>query len=417
LELKDRGYVYIDLSEDVTRYMLYGSKSIEFKSPSEYFKRLMHDLQSLDTDSFRKFVGENSKKLQEVFKISEDEVAATLVGQLQEELQRGAEASPELSEECKVLQNKVHDLAGKAFRQEMAHDFSQIVKKNGWRDGVVIAALRRGDSIIFDEFNKCQNWSLIYGLTTAKPGEKWYFADNDEYITIPDNWRMYFTANIGRKHGVFEMPEALASRAQGRIMEVGYPPPQEEMQVALAALANAEGDFLRLKEDLAKLYILVFELFPKIRDYIQDKSQIVPISYRTIRDLGEKLILYRDPETKKLVYSPTDKTFDEALYEVLVGSYSVYEDKTVPKEIIELATSIGLLLDDKVKDKVVGWIDKQTFEERQKTFQEHKEDFEEIVKKIRGMSDALADMFSRGILGMANDTSEMPLPKKKSFRK
>jgi hypothetical protein len=39
----------------------------------------------------------------------------------------------------------------------------------------------------------------------------WHFADNDEDIKIPENWKMYFTANIGAKHGVFPTPEAFAS--------------------------------------------------------------------------------------------------------------------------------------------------------------------------------------------------------------
>ena len=43
---------------------------------------------------------------------------------------------------------------------------------------------------------------------TQKEGDN--FGDNDEPIRIPEDWRMYFTANIGKKHGGFAVAEALA---------------------------------------------------------------------------------------------------------------------------------------------------------------------------------------------------------------
>jgi len=389
---KDRNFVYIDLSEDVTRYLLYGSKSIEFKSPSEYYRTLVKDLEGMDDDEFKKFVGQNSHRLEEMFGLDKDEALVAAVEMIRSSIEE-VSRSEEVSEETVgQLRGKVVDLAQKAFHEELGHEFAQLVKKNGWRDGVVIAALRRGDSVIMDEFNKNKNWSLIYGLMTAKPGESWYFADNDEHIPIPANWRMYFTANIGRKHGGFEVAEALASRAGGKVMEVEYPPSREEMYIALCALSNPEGDFLRSKDDLAKLFVTVHELFPKIRTFVEDKRQSIPVSYRTIRDIAEKLVLSHDPRTRKAIFAPTNKTFDEALYEVLVESYAVYEDKTVPKEIVNLATSVGLMLDDSVAERVIKSIGEDEFKKRKDTFEEHKEDFDEIIKKIRGLSKETSDM-------------------------
>lgn len=385
LEAKGRNYIYIDLSEDVTRYLLYGSKSLEFKSPAEYHKNLMERLHTLEGAAFKNLVIENSTVMKSVFGAREDEAVVAAIDQLQEDLAAGKGVSPEIDKEIAEMQAKVNTLAQQAFRAELAQEFAHLVKRNGWRDGAVIAALRRGDSIIFDEFNKNKNWSLLFGLMTAKPGEDWYFADNDEHIKIPDDWRMYFTANIGRKHGGFEVAEALASRAGGKVMEINYPSPKPEMQVALVALSDAEGDLLRSKDDLARLYVLIYEAFPKIRSFIEDQRQVIPISFRTIRDLAEKLVLQRDPKTGIPVYQATAKSFDEAVYEMLVGSYALYEDKTAPKEIVNLLTSVGILLDDRVKDKVVpAWMDNDTYEERQRAFAEHKEDFTDIVKKIKG---------------------------------
>lgn len=391
LEAKGRNYVYIDLSEDVTRYLLYGSKSIEFKSPSEYYKALLEDLSSLEGDDFAAFVRQNAHVLQNAFGMREDEAVATEVDLIESTLS-SAERESEDPSQISQLKEKIVGMAKGAFYNELGTEFAHIVKKNGWRDGVVISALRRGDSIIFDEFNKNKNWSLIYGLLTAKPGEDWYFADNDEHIQIPPKWRMYFTANIGRKHGGFEVAEALASRAAGKVMEVDYPASREEMYIALCALSNPEGDFLRGKEDLAKLFVTVHELFPKVRTFLEGKRQTIPISYRTIRDLGEKMVLYQDPKTKKPVYQPTTKTFDESLYEVLVESYGLYEDKTIPQEIVNLATSVGLMLDDSVQARVETIISEDEFKKRKETFEAHKEDFAEIVKKIRGLTTETSDL-------------------------
>jgi hypothetical protein len=45
-----------------------------------------------------------------------------------------------------------------------------------------------------------------------------------------------------------------------------------------------------------------------------------------------------------------------------------------------------LLLDDSVKEDVLKWVDKDKYEENRKRFEAKKEEFEEIVKKIRGLS-------------------------------
>jgi DNA polymerase III delta prime subunit len=409
LEAKGRNYVYIDLSEDVTRYLLYGSKSIEFKSPIDYLKRLTEDLSDLDEETFQKFISENSGSIKNTLGATDDETAVVLIEQLQESLNQGAaalegmgdKASRELLDRTKKAQAQIVGLAEKSYRKQLSTEFAHLVKRNGWRDGVVIAALRRGDSVLLDEFNKNKNWSSLYSLMTAKPGEKWYFADNDEYIQIPNDWRMYFTANIGKKHGVAVVGEALASRAGGKVMDVQYPGMQEEMQVALTALANIQGIFLRSAEDLSKLFYLVHDLFPKIRKYIADKPQSIPLSFRTIRDLGEKLVLYRDPKTQKHIYSRTKKSFDAAAFEILVGSYALYEDKNIPTEITKLAADMGFFLfDESIKDQVIELIGQDQYDKNVEVYSDPKtkKSFYEIAQKIRGLAketlmsgDAMAD--------------------------
>lgn len=397
LEAKERGFTYIDLSEDVTRYLLYGSKSIEFKNPTEFYTTLSSNLERLKSEEdIKRFVAENAKTLESVFGTKGDETTVVFLEQLQESLSKGTtiEGLPkDVSEKIQTTLVKVKSMVEQTFRKELASEFAHVVKRNGWRDGMVIASLRRGESIIFDEFNKNKNWSLIYDLMTAEPGKEWYFADNDEHIKIPEDWRMYFTANIGRRHGGFAVAEALASRAGGKVIETAYPTPREELLVALTAMSNPEGDFMRSNEDLAKLFVLIHDVFPGMRKYLADKPQSIPISFRTIRDIAEKLVLDRDPKSKKPVYQPTNKSFDEALYEIFIDSYALYEDKEPPKEWVSTLTSLGMLLDDKVKEKVLTHIGEAEYAERRKKFEGMKEDFQQVVSKIKGMTRGMgADM-------------------------
>ena len=94
LEAKGRKSVYIDLSEDVTRYLLYGSKSLEFKDPAQRYEQLVSQLQKLDPKSFRAFVAENSKGLKEVFATQDGEAAILYISQLEEALAGLAKTSP-----------------------------------------------------------------------------------------------------------------------------------------------------------------------------------------------------------------------------------------------------------------------------------------------------------------------------------
>ena len=112
--------------------------------------------------------------------------------------------------------------------------------------------------------------------------------------------------------------------------------------------------------------------------------------------------MYTDKKTGRPVYEATSKSFDQALYEVMVESYSVYEDKTSPKTIAGMAISVGLMLDDSVREKMEALVGKETFDEQKKIFDDpnNKKDFAEIIKKIQGIT---------------RDVSELPMPEKRDF--
>lgn len=408
LEMKKRNYVYIDLSEDVTRYLLYGSKDIQFNRQSDYYKQLRQDLEKLGEGDFKGFVQENSRALSDAYHLKGDEAVALMINQLREDLDQGGQSGEGTEKEWKDLQERFTNFAGKVFRKELASEFSHLVKKNGWRDGVLIAALRRGDSIILDEFVHFKDWSLLSSLMEATPGGEWYFADNDERIKVPPEWRMYFTANIGKKHGGFEVAQKFASRIAGEVLEVGHPDTREELEVAMAAMSDANGYFLRSDEDLMKLSVLIDQVFPKARLRGEKERTAIPVSYRTIRHLAEKLVIQRDPETKKPIYrSNKGKTFDQALCEVMIGSYAVYESyaskgvkenisDNVPREIVRMCVETGLLLGDDVKPEVIQWIGEETYNEQRAAHE--------------GIGAETRQKIIRQIRGMASDVEALPIP-------
>lgn len=385
LEKTGRNHVYIDLSEDVTRYLLFGSKSIEFKDPTEVYKNLIENLEKMDDQAIVEFIKQNSQRLDDVFSVGEDEAVGLCI-----EMISGLTSTDDLSGDKKQklaeVKRKILAVAKTAFIKELGNSFYQTVHQNGWRYGVAVHALRNNQCVIFDEFNKFKDWSLLHGLMTAEPRKPWYFADNNEWINVPENWRMYFTANVGRRYGGFKVSEAVSSRAEGKIMEIGYPSMSEELQMAFIFFDDQEGYFLRPEQDLLKLCILIRDVFPKIRTVVEEKPGTIPISYRTLRNLAEKLILTRDPKTKEPVYRPTETSFDKALYDILIESYALYEDKTIPKTIVEYCTAAGLFLTNDLKDKVVGIVGETKWDELKKAQSDQEKDYKKMIEAMLGIN-------------------------------
>ncbi len=351
LEKKGRKAVYIDMSEEVTRYQLLGSPSLQTESTLEQFNRLADTVGSMADADIIKLVREHAKKLaQSFYALSDDERMVLAFQQLQEQLKPGGieKMSEEMATQVKDVRERLEEIVRKQFRSEVAKKFVDLTKKNGWRDGVVIHALRNGYPVIVDEFNKAKSWTLLHKLTETPPGMMFYFADNNENIEVPPDWRMYFTANIGKKHGTFSVREAFASRIGGKVLEIKEPPSEEEREAMLAMLCDSDDRFLRSTEDVVRLMYFVRDIVPKIRQATRDQQNIIPISYRLFRDLAEQLV-----DSEKM--APRETTLDQALLKVLLRPYVVFETREIPREIVKLCFVAGLLLGKEVEKEVMEW--------------------------------------------------------------
>lgn len=393
----------IDMSEEVTRYMLFGSKSLEFESPVERMEALVERMGKLSDAEFLSMIKKNGTKFKETFKLSgegsEEVLAIQMIEDvLDEDLGSGA-LTPELATKVKSLKERVVQLSEEGYQKELSSDFATTMKKNGWRDGILIHCAREGIPVIINEYNRARNLSFIYGLMTAIPGEKWHFGDNDETITIHPNFRMYMTANIGGQHGVFETPPAFKSRNDYRVVELDTPPTREELQVGLASCAAPDGKWLRSEDDLRKMFILIGEVFKQIRNVTANEPGTVPISYRTIRGLGEELIKYRSRTSKRPIYNPTNESelsFDEALFRGLIETNFQDANPKVQKAVAEICVNAGLLHDPKIREQVEALVGKETYETAIKA---HADAAPDYMNKIR-------ETFRQATVGT---TAELPV--------
>jgi MoxR-like ATPase len=345
---KGRKPVCIDMSEEVSRYQLYGSPSIQTESSMDQHRKFADAIAGMNDNEIKKLVKEHAEKLggaMSAFSQEEKEVVASaqLVEQVSEE---GSGADIKAS--AALVRERLHEIVSKAYRSDVAKKLEDVTKKNGWRDGIVIHALRNNYPLIIDEFNKAKSWTLLHRLSETEPGTKFYFADNNEWIDVPEDWRMYFTGNIGQRHGTFGVREAFASRIGGKVIKVETPPPEEERTAMLTMICDSDARLMRPPSDVVNLLFFIKDVVPKVRNAIQDQSNVIPISYRLERDLAEQLVDY-----EKMM--PRRATLDEALLRVLLRPYVVFEAGEIPKNIARLCVAAGLLLGKEVEKEVIKW--------------------------------------------------------------
>ena len=396
LEQTGREAGYIDLSQDVTRYVLYGSKSIEFKSPTDRFKELATLVEGLDEKTFIEFIRSNAGRLTELEALKQkkggkgDFEVASFVAILGMELEEAVDADG-LSEEVRALlqgaKEKLVGLANNAFADELGAELAHIIKKNGWRDGFVINCLREGICPLFDEFPQFKGWEALHSLMTAKPGEMWQFGDNNEKIHIPDHWRMYFTGNIGPRYNSPVIPDNLSQRVQHAVINVGYPPTKEEMRVMWAMMSNPNGEFLRSRNDFAKLAIFISTCLPNLRPIVEKDRQSIPISYRTLRYMAEKLVATIDRKSRKPIYAARPASFDSVLWQVLIESQGLYESKEASRLFATELVTAGLLLEPEMRENVVELVGESFYEDALKAHPPGKlrDDLDTILQKQFGI--------------------------------
>lgn len=377
LEKKGRGYVYIDMSEEVTRYQLFGSPSLKQDSSMDQYQHFAERIAAMSEDDIAKLIREHAEKLEQSMQgMTPEEREVIALSQIREELDKAdGHVEDAMKLRLQGVRAALEEVVNKHYRSETAIKLMDVTKKNGWRDGVVIHALRNGHSLIIDEFNKAKSWTLIHRLATSRPGEDFFFADNNENIPIPKDWRMYFTGNIGKQHGTFGVRQAFASRIGGKVLEVDVPPSEEERTAMFTFLSDSDHRLMRPDADIVRLMYFVKDTVPSLRGAIKDQRNTIPISYRLFRDLAEQLVDYQHEQ-------PRPTSVDRAVFNVLIRPYAVFETRDIPEQLIKLCHAAGLLISEEVQDEVIKWAH-MTKEDLETLRGERKEvDLEQVVREF-----------------------------------
>ena len=198
---------------------------------------------------------------------------------------------------------------------------------------------------------------------------------------------MYFTGNIGPRYNSPVIPDNLSQRVQHAVINVGYPPTKEEMRVMWAMMSNPNGEFLRSRNDFAKLAIFISTCLPNLRPIVEKDRQSIPISYRTLRYMAEKLVATIDRKSRKPIYAARPASFDSVLWQVLIESQGLYESKEASRLFATELVTAGLLLEPEMRENVVELVGESFYEDALKAHPPGKlrDDLDTILQKQFGI--------------------------------
>ncbi len=217
---------------------------------------------------------------------------------------------------------------------------------------------------LFDQMNGLQE-------EVARSFKGWYyFADNNEWIPVPEGWGMDFTANIGGKHAVSGVLPALASRLEGSVIRMEPAPPKDEYLAMEVYLSDANRRMLRPSKDMEDLRHLIGDIIPKIRQSaLAGEKTFLPISFRTLRNMSDRLV-DRDNERAR------GTSVDTAIVQVMIESYGLMGEQSTTRritdEIIGQCQTIGLLISEDAKRLLVSgkWQTEESFDAAKLAYEE-----------------------------------------------
>ncbi len=360
-----RRLVEIDLSGDVTRYLFWGTREIVHDDPVASYERLAKRVSELHGDELTAFLRGGIDQFGPGFIGVVEEAGNALEG-------IDANTAGKFKEELLATLKE-------QFREDLATEVYKYGRENGWRAGLVMHALQRGDAICFNEFNKAKDLSFLHGLLTARAAPKadagvepaqerpgwFYIADAKQWIQLPTiigpdgapraASKLFFTANVGKKYKVNAVLGPLASRAEGSVVQMDPVPKTEELALMSALIMDAAGHPVLSDAENQKIILLIGEVFPKIRAFIADKEPMIPLSFRTLRNIARKLV---DPAVGRV---RSGATVGRAAKEVLMDTYRLYEDQKIPNEIAKELVTHGIISDPALLRQLIaeGWLTEQ----------------------------------------------------------
>ena len=202
----------------------------------------------------------------------------------------------EISAEAKDVADQTDHIKQALLNSAEGDRFRSIIKKlkkiekKGFAYGSIMIGLTTNTPVILNEFVQLPDWSFLNGLLEAepatdeeagtKPSERakssstkspkgWFWNTiTGDWMRVPANFRICFTANLGSEHGSPGVKPALESRFNGQFAHNELPPNEIVETVIWPRLCSrANGTFLLDDETAYKLHFLATELLPHINRY------------------------------------------------------------------------------------------------------------------------------------------------------
>lgn len=285
--------VIIDMSQETTEWMLLGGEKVEVTDKASTVKMLsaLFDEQKKLGDQVTKKSGDvtDSERvlLEEKYKninTQMDDIITAFVAHHVEVRKEMEDAKEEFADEYakeggkellgeitgesfKEMQTKNPELHGaltqwvrkrveSALSNWQAEELGKIVYGNGWRDGVMLKAIKEGRDIIVNEYNNFRiSPDAIRQLLQTAYGEKWFHSAGGKSYTVRS--RMYFTANEGSSADrFFNDTASVAAAFQSRLsppIEVKLPSIEEELLIVQAKMSDMKKEFIPKENVSAKI--------------------------------------------------------------------------------------------------------------------------------------------------------------------
>jgi len=276
--------VIIDMSQETTEFILLGGEAIEITDKAAVVKMLkeMFEQEKVIEEKLKneeitkeekeelllrqKFLLKEIEDLIHAFQGQYVEARKKIEGIKEENIDELAKkAGEELLNEAEAekgkidreAMDKIKEWINDALVKWEAGELGKIMYGNGWRDGIILKALKEGRDIIINEYNnfRLPPDALRQLFQTAYGGE-WFFAGTGK--SYPVYSRIYLTANEGSSGEKFfydtaQITAAFSSRLPAPI-EVELPPLEEELLIVQTKLSDLNRKFLCNQEKEAKLY-------------------------------------------------------------------------------------------------------------------------------------------------------------------
>jgi len=381
--------VIIDMSQETTEFILLGGEAIEITDKAATVKMLkeMFDWEKVIEEKLKseeitkeekeelllrlKFLRKEVEDLIHAFQGQYVEVRKKIErikGKEADELAKkaGEELLNEAEKEKidREAMDKIKEWINDALVKWQAGELGKIMYGNGWRDGIILKALKEGRDIIINEYNNVRLWpDTLRDLFQTAYGGEWFFAGTGRKYPVYS--RIYLTANEGSSAEKFfydtaQITAAFLSRLPAPI-EVELPSQEEELLIVQTKLSDTNKKFLCNKELEAKLYttgalkdaefslkynekeLIVYlfkKILPKLRALVLEKPKEVPsLDLRHINRFCRDLV---NPHTRERTRISVEEAFIENFCKPFMANPTAWE-VFCQSGIIEEMYKVGLL--------------------------------------------------------------------------